>query len=39
MSAQDRERILEIDYSTAELKCPQRIKIGKLVKEACMEIS
>ncbi|MFO7667438.1 MAG: aldo/keto reductase [Desulfobacterales bacterium] len=35
----ERERIMNLDFSVAEQKCPQKIEIGKLVKEACLELS
>jgi predicted aldo/keto reductase-like oxidoreductase len=35
----ERESILNLDFSIAELKCPQKIEIGKLIKEACCELS
>jgi hypothetical protein len=35
----ERERILNLDFSIAEQKCPQKIEIGKLIKEACCELS
>ncbi|RPH50527.1 MAG: aldo/keto reductase [Desulfobacteraceae bacterium] len=35
----DRERILKLDFSPAEQKCPQQMEIGKLIKEACFELS
>jgi len=37
--ATERERIMKLDFSIAEQKCPQKIEIGKLVKEACCELS
>ncbi len=37
--ATEKERILNLDFSLAEQKCPQKIEIGKLVKEACFELS
>lgn len=35
----ERDRIMNLDFSTAEQKCPQKIEIGKLVKEAFIELS
>jgi uncharacterized protein len=35
----ERDRIMNLDFSAAEQKCPQKIKIGKLIKEACCELS
>jgi len=35
----ERERIMNLDFSTAEQECPQKIEIGKLIKEACFELS
>ncbi len=35
----ERERILNLDFSFAEQMCPQKIEIGKLVKEAFLELS
>ena len=32
-----RYRMADIDYSLAEKKCPQRLAIGKLMKEALKE--
>lgn len=37
--ATEKERLLKIDFSIAERKCPQKIEIGKMVKEACLELS
>jgi len=39
ISVADRERILNLDFSPAERKCPQKIEIGRLIKEACFELS
>jgi predicted aldo/keto reductase-like oxidoreductase len=39
ISVADRERILNLDFSPAERKCPQKIEIGRLIKEACCELS
>ena len=35
----ERERILNLDFSIAEQKCPQKMEIGRLIKEACCELS
>jgi uncharacterized protein len=35
----EREKIPALDFSSAELKCPQKIEIGKLIKEAWSELS
>lgn len=35
----ERDRILNLDYTAAEKRCPQKIEIGKLIKEACCELS
>lgn len=37
--AAEREKIPSIDFSAAEKKCPQKIEIGKLIKEAWSELS
>jgi predicted aldo/keto reductase-like oxidoreductase len=34
-----RKRLPELDYSSAELKCPHKIPIGKLIKEAVVELT
>ncbi len=35
----ERKKIIKLDFSIAEKKCPQKLKIGKLIKEACHELS
>ena len=39
MPVMERERIMNLDFSTAEQECPQKIEIGRLIKEACSELS
>jgi len=34
-----RSKLLDIDYSTAEAHCPQRIPIGKLIAEAVSKLA
>ena len=34
-----RQRMSDIDYSSAEQKCPQRMEIGRLVREASTELA
>jgi len=34
-----RRQMAELDYSLAEQKCPRRLPIGKLIKEAVEELS
>ncbi len=36
---ENRNKITEIDFSLAEQECPQKMEIGKLVKEALRELS
>jgi predicted aldo/keto reductase-like oxidoreductase len=31
--------LTDLDYSAAEQKCPQKMAIGKLIKEAVKELS
>ena len=34
-----RERLLNIDYSAAEKRCPQGIEIGRLIAEAVSKLA
>lgn len=35
----ERKRLTDLDFSAAEQKCPQNLEIGKLIREACHELS
>lgn len=35
----ERKRLTDLDFSIAEQKCPQNLEIGKLIREACHELS
>jgi len=39
ISENSRGQLTELDYSLAEQRCPQKIPIGKLIKEAIEELS
>ncbi|MBU1052263.1 MAG: aldo/keto reductase [Proteobacteria bacterium] len=35
----ERKRLTDLDFSVAEKNCPQNLEIGKLIREACHELS
>ncbi len=39
LPAEVRANIFKADYSTAEKFCPQKIKIGKIIKRTCDELA
>jgi len=39
ITAAQREKIMSLDFTAAERMCPQKIEIGKLVREICRELS
>jgi predicted aldo/keto reductase-like oxidoreductase len=39
ISENSRRHLAELDYSPAEQRCPQKIPIGRLMREADVELS